>query len=71
MAADAVSVLDELDIDEAHILGISMGGMIAQLIASNYPAKVKTFTLIASTASTPSPFNGPTRKVRKLLMNRT
>ena len=71
MAADAVSVLDELDIDEAHILGISMGGMIAQLIASNYPTKVKTFTLIASTASTPSPFNGPTRKVRKLLMNRT
>lgn len=71
MAADAVSVLDELGIGEAHILGISMGGMIAQLIASNYPNKVKTFTLIASTASTPSPFNGPTRKVRKLLMNRT
>ena len=71
MANDAVSVLDTLNIDKAHILGISMGGMIAQIIASSYPDKTKTFTLIASTASTPSPLNGPTRKVRKLLMDRT
>tara|TARA_B100001248_G_scaffold155365_1_gene116959 strand:+ start:1866 stop:2819 length:954 start_codon:yes stop_codon:yes gene_type:complete len=71
MAADGVSVLNELDINKCHILGISMGGMIAQIIASNYPSMVKTFTLIASTASTPSPMNGPTNKVRKLLMSRT
>ena len=71
MARDAISVLDHLKIDKAHVLGISMGGMIAQIIVANYPAKVKTFTLISSTASTPSPFNGPTRKVRKLLMDRT
>lgn len=71
MANDAVAVLDNLNIDKAHILGISMGGMIAQVIVSNYPNRTKTFTLIASTASTPSPFNGPTRKVRKLLMDRT
>ena len=71
MADDAISVLNTLNIDKAHILGISMGGMIAQIIASSYPDKTKTFTLIASTASTPSPLNGPTRKVRKLLMNRT
>jgi pimeloyl-ACP methyl ester carboxylesterase len=71
MADDAISVLNKLNIDKAHILGISMGGMIAQIIASSYPDKTKTFTLIASTASTPSPLNGPTRKVRKLLMNRT
>ena len=71
MAEDAVSVLDALDVKKAHILGISMGGMIAQIIASNHPNRLKTFTLIASTASTPSPFNGPTRKVRKLLMDRT
>ena len=71
MADDAISVLDELNIENAHILGISMGGMIAQIIASNYSERTKTFTLIASTASTPSPFNGPTRKVRKLLMKRT
>ena len=71
MAEDAVSVLDALDVEKAHILGISMGGMIAQIIASNHPNRLKTFTLIASTASTPSPFNGPSRKVRKLLMDRT
>lgn len=71
MATDAISVLDALDIDSAHVLGISMGGMIAQILVANYPDRVNTFTLIASTASTPSPFNGPTRKVRKLLMNRT
>ena len=71
MANDAISVLDELNISQAHILGISMGGMIAQIIASSHSDRTKTFTLIASTASTPSPLNGPTRKVRKLLMDRT
>ena len=71
MAVDGISVLDKLDISEAHILGISMGGMIAQIIASSHHERTKSFTLIASTASTPSPFNGPTRKVRKLLMDRT
>ena len=71
MANDAIAVLDELNITQAHVLGISMGGMIAQIIASSHSDRTKTFTLIASTASTPSPLNGPTRKVRKLLMDRT
>ncbi len=71
MAIDGISVLDKLNISEAHILGVSMGGMIAQIMVSSYPERTKTFTLISSTASTPSPFNGPTRKVRKLLMDRT
>ena len=48
-----------------------MGGMIAQIIAANYPDRIKTFTLIASSTSAPSPFNGPTRDVRKLLMKRS
>ena len=63
-----LAILDHLDIEKSHLLGISMGGMIAQIIASSHPARTKTFTLIASTASTPSPLNGPTRKVRKLLI---
>ena len=71
MAIDAISVLDELQIEKSHVLGISMGGMISQIIVSSYPDRVKTFTLIASTASTPSPFNGPTREVRKLFLERT
>lgn len=71
MASDGIAVLDKLRIEKAHILGISMGGMISQLIVSENPNRVKTFTLIASTAITPSPFNGPTRKVRNLLLERT
>ena len=71
MALDSISILDKLEIKKAHLLGISMGGMIAQIVASNYPQRVKTFTLIASTATTPSPFNGPSREVRKLLMKRS
>ena len=71
MADDGVSVLDHLNIENAHILGISMGGMIAQIIASSYPEKTKTFTLIASTASTPSPLNGPSKDVRRLFIERT
>ena len=71
MANDAIAVLDELNISRAHVLGISMGGMLAQILASTHSDRTKTFTLIASTASTPSPLNGPTRKVRKLLMDRT
>ena len=37
MANDAIAVLNELNISKAHVLGISMGGMIAQIIASTHP----------------------------------
>ena len=49
MAADAVGILDALDIEQAHIVGASMGGMIAQLVAINHPAKAKSLTSIMST----------------------
>ena len=62
MADDAVAVLNKLNIENAHVLGISMGGMIAQVLVANYPEKVKTFTLIASTASTPSPLTDQQEK---------
>ncbi len=71
MANDSIIILDKLNIGKAHLLGISMGGMIAQIIAANHPDRIKTFTLIASSTSAPSPFNGPTRDVRKLLMKRS
>ena len=70
MAEDSISILNELSIDKAHLLGISMGGMIAQIIAANYPDRIKTFTLIASSVLTPGPLNGPRRDVRRLLMQR-
>ena len=71
MADDGIKLLESLNIGKAHILGTSMGGMIAQIISAQYPEKVKSFTLIASTASTPSPINAPSKAVRDLMMERS
>ena len=40
MAKDAVSLMDTLKIDKAHIIGASMGGMITQIVALDYPERV-------------------------------
>jgi pimeloyl-ACP methyl ester carboxylesterase len=49
MALDGLSLLDHLDIKEAHVVGASMGGMIAQVMALNYPERVSTLTAIMTT----------------------
>jgi pimeloyl-ACP methyl ester carboxylesterase len=48
MAADTVGLLDALDIKAAHIVGMSMGGMISQLVAGLYPDRVFSLTSIMS-----------------------
>lgn len=50
MASDVISLMNELNTKKAHIVGISMGGMIAQLIALNYPEHVLSLTCIASSS---------------------
>ena len=51
LADDAVALLDHLGIDRAHVVGASMGGMVAQTVAIRHPARVASLTSIMSTPS--------------------
>ena len=53
MADDAIGLLDALSIEKAHICGMSMGGMIAQTIAVNYPQRVLSLISIYSNMGDP------------------
>lgn len=53
MAADTIGLMDALEIDKAHIVGRSMGGMIAQVVAATSPARARSLTAIMSSTGAP------------------
>jgi len=53
MAKDATRLLGHLDIDKAHVIGASMGGMISQRLAIDHPARVRSLCSIMSTTGNP------------------
>ena len=70
MANDAVILLDKLKISRCHAIGMSMGGMISQILVSNHQERFYSYTQIASMVAVPSPLNGPNFSVIKLLGER-
>ena len=68
MASDTIALLDALCIPRAHIVGASMGGMIAQLVAANYPDRTISLTSIMSTSGKRG-LPGATREVAKYLFS--
>ena len=70
MANDAVVLLDKLKISKCHVIGMSMGGMISQILVSNHQERFYSYTQIASMVAVPSPLNGPNFSVIKLLGER-
>ena len=67
MAADAEAVLDTLEVRRAHVLGVSMGGMIAQVMALNYPQRVASLISVMSASGNPSTGLGSFNAIRTLL----
>ena len=67
MAADTVGLMNALGIERAHIVGASMGGMIAQILAARHPDRVLTLTSIMSTSGDPELPPGDPEVTEKLL----
>jgi pimeloyl-ACP methyl ester carboxylesterase len=67
MAQDVTGLMDALHIHQAHLVGVSMGGMIAQEIAISFPQRVRSLTSIMSTTGNPK-VPPPTREAAAMLM---
>ena len=68
MGADIAGLMDAIDYEEAHIMGVSMGGMIAQIVAAQYPDKTRSLTSIMSTTNAPH-LPPPTEEAEMRLRN--
>jgi pimeloyl-ACP methyl ester carboxylesterase len=69
MARDALGLMDALGFGAAHVVGCSMGGMIAQILAARHPERIRSLTLIMTTSGNPR-LPGPSLKIRMRLVKR-
>jgi pimeloyl-ACP methyl ester carboxylesterase len=67
MAADAVGLVEALGLERAHMIGASMGGMIAQVAAAKYPARTRSLVSIMSTSSRPGLPQGKPEAIKATL----
>ncbi|WP_374986614.1 alpha/beta fold hydrolase [Streptomyces fradiae] len=59
LARDALAVLDALGVERAHLVGMSLGGMLAQLLLADHPERVLSATLIGTCALSTTPYTAP------------
>ena len=69
MAADAIGLLDAMEIERAHVVGASMGGMVAQRMALAAPQRLRSLTSIMSSSGARR-LPGPTPQVQRMLLGR-
>lgn len=67
MAKDGIGLLDALGIEQAHVVGASMGGMIVQLMAANHRERLLSMTSIMSSSGAPG-LPGPRADIRRRMM---
>ncbi|GHF67917.1 acetyltransferase [Streptomyces mashuensis] len=59
LARDAVAVLDAFGVERAHVVGLSLGGMLAQLLVADHPERVLSATLLGTGALSATPYTAP------------
>jgi len=69
MAEDSVALMEALGIDRFHVVGLSMGGMIGQIVAATVPDRVRSFTAVMTSTNNPR-LPGPRLDIIKMLVSR-
>ncbi len=71
MARDTVGILDALELEDAHLLGVSMGGMIGQVASARYGDRIRSFISIMSSTNNRSLPRASSELLKKIIESRT